>query len=188
MRFSGTFILLTAMLAATAVRANLLHNGSFEEQATDNPKRAIYWTMNDPDDHGDSWGSASREDWRAIDGACIATVRGTWAEAEDYGGWWQEAAASAGKTYKLSAWFWADGDWFAEVQEMKLEFWNEDRSQMLSDSVNGLNVLTSEWREETLQAVAPEGTAWVRAVFNVNKAGNAGALQIDNVILTAIEE
>jgi hypothetical protein len=163
--------------------ANMLRNASFETPAADGEFGAQSWKMNDPDEHGDAWGSAARETWRAQDGTAIGTVRGTWAQAGDYGGWWQESEATAGTMYRVSAQFYADTDWTAATQELKLEFWNADRSQMLGATTNAIVGVGEMWTEVSVDGTAPEGTAWARAVISVSGTGEAGALQIDAVDL-----
>ena len=163
--------------------ANLLKNASFETTGTDGEATAQNWKMNDPDEHGDAWGSATRETWRAHEGAAIGTVRGTWAQAGDYGGWWQEAEATAGTMYRVSAQFYADANWTASAQELKIEFWNADRSEMLGAATNAIVGVGEMWTEVSVDGTAPEGTAWARAVINVSGAGEAGALQVDEVVL-----
>lgn len=172
--------------SAFAESRNLLANPSFEAESTFSYGFAQNWKMNDPDDHGDAWGSASRENWRARDGQFIMAIRGTWAEAGSFGGVWQEVEGRANQSYRLRAWLYADVGWTAEIQEMKLEFWNWDRTQMLGSAVLDLEHIGEEWTLRELTAVSPEGTEWVRAVFNVSGAGPTGALQIDDVVLEAL--
>ena len=163
--------------------ANMLRNASFETTGTDGEAVAQSWKMNDPDEHGDAWGSASRETWRAHEGAAVGAVRGTWAQAGDYGGFWQESEAMAGTTYRVSAQFYADATWTATSQELKIEFWNADRSEMLGASTNAIVGVGETWTEVSVDGTAPEGTAWARAVVNVAGAGEAGALQVDEMVL-----
>lgn len=164
--------------------ADLLKNGSFEEGAI-NPENAQHWRMNEPDDHGDSWGNAIRTDWRAHDGSFIGAVRGAWAGMGEYGGFWQEAMVSPGTTCRATAWFWADENWIAEVQEFKIEFWNEDRSEKLDEKSIALHDVSELWTQRAVEAVAPEDTAWARVVLNVSGVGNDGALQVDAISLSA---
>ncbi|MCS6770597.1 MAG: hypothetical protein NZ740_01055 [Kiritimatiellae bacterium] len=175
-----------ASLFAAAASQNLLSNSSFEAESAFSYGFAQNWKMNDPDDHGDAWGSASRENWRAKDGQYIIAIRGTWANAGSNGGVWQEAQGRGNQSYRLKAWFYADVGWAAETQEMKLEFWNWDRTQMLGSAALKLENIGESWTERELIAVSPEGTEWVRAVFNVSGAGPTGALQIDDVSLEAL--
>lgn len=182
------FALLACLLIAAPVAspANLLQNMSFETESSLGFGRAMNWTMNDPDDHGDSWGSASRENWRAREGSFLGTIRGTWANAGDYGGWWQEAEVEGGNTYRFSAWFYADEGWGAALQEIKIEFWSWDRSQMLGSASNRLEGLGPDWKQLAVEGLAPEGSGWARVVINVSGAGPNGALQFDNVALELV--
>ena len=168
---------------AVMASAGLLKNSSFETAGSGGEQTAQNWKMNDPDEHGDAWGSASRENWRANDGTWIGVIRGTWADAGDFGGFWQEAEATAGTSYRVTVQVWADPDWTAQTQEVKLEFWNAEHSEMLAATTNAIVGAGEMWTEVTVDAFAPEGTAWARAVVNVSGAGQAGALQIDQLDL-----
>lgn len=178
-------LLAAASWLAGEARANLLYNASFEIESAFAAGAAINWRMNDPDDHGDTWGSASRESWRAHEGTFTLAIRGTWANAGDHGGAWQEVEARADTSYTLTAWFWADRTWSAQTQEMKIEFWNWDRSQMLGAATNSFNGIGEAWSQQDVSAVAPEGTEWARVVFHVAGVSAEGALQIDDVSLVA---
>ena len=173
-------------LLGTAHADNLLYNASFEAESAFSYGFAQNWKMNDPDDHGGAWGSAARENWRAKDGEFLMALRGTWAGAGDYGGVWQEAEGRGNQTYRLTAWFWADSAWTAQTQEMKIEFWNWDRTQMLGSAVHHIEEVGEEWKQKELVAVSPDGTEWVRVVFNVSGAGEAGSLQVDDVRLELV--
>lgn len=177
--------LLLLALCATA-EANLIQNPSFETEGHGGPSSPLNWKMNEPDDHGDAWGSAIREDWRAHEGRAAAAVRGSWAGAGDYGGLWQEAEIDAGREYVFSAWLWADATWTAQVQEIKIEFWDVGRSQKLGEAVNSFNDISEIWMEKSVQAIAPVGAFWARVVINVSGAGANGALQIDDLRLDPV--
>lgn len=170
-------------LLATTGWANLIYNGSFELESAFSYGSALNWKMNDPDDHGDAYGSAARENWRAHEGQFLGSIRGTWAGTGDMGGWWQEAEGHAGTTYRASAWFYADAEWMAATKELKIEFWNWDRTQLLGSAVRSLDDLRAEWSRHEVSAVAPEGTEWVRVVIHAAGIGAVGALQVDDVEL-----
>lgn len=174
------FALLPAF--ALAAHANLLKNGSFEEMGSSD-EIALNWKMHEPDEHGDAWGSATRRDWRAHDGSWMGAVQGQWANLGDNGGFWQEAPGEAGTTYIASGWFWADGSWTAGTQELKIEFYNEDRVTQLGVQTVSLNDVGEVWTQKSVEAVAPEGAKWVRVVVNVSGAGSDGALQVDELVL-----
>ncbi len=165
--------------------ANLIRNQGFEVQG-ENSEAARYWRMHDPDDQGDAWGTAIRADWRAKEGSFIGAIRGQWAGLGDYGGFWQDAEVVAGTRYKVSAWFWADASWQAGTQELKLEFWNRDRSAMLDSMSVSLDDVGELWMKKEIEAAAPEGAGYARVVINVSAAGNDGALQVDEVELVAL--
>jgi len=182
-RFTLAFILSTIAFVISS-HANLLSNPSFEEAGTQ-AESALYWKMNDPNDHGDAWGNAIRVDWRAHDGRHIGVVRGSWADVGEYGGFWQEAEIVAGTSYKATAWFWADGNWKAETQEFKIEFWNAERTEMLSSESVALHDVGEIWVQKEVSSKAPEGAQWARVVISASGAGDSGALQVDQVSLEA---
>lgn len=187
-RVTRKLLLAAAVTGAlgTAATANLLYNTSFEIESAFSYGFALNWKMNDPDDHGDAWGSAARESWRAREGQFLMALRGGWANTGDNGGVWQEAEGHAGHTYRLTAWFWADPEWTCQHQEIKIEFWNWDRTSLLGSASNPLGDIKSEWVQREVSAVAPEGTEWVRAVILMSGAGPAGSLQVDDVELTGL--
>ncbi|MBW7908348.1 MAG: hypothetical protein H3C50_05425 [Kiritimatiellae bacterium] len=173
-------------LAGSALADNLLYNGSFESESSFSYGAAQNWKMNDPDDHGDAWGSAARENWRAKDGTFIMAIRGLWADTGDFGGVWQEAEGRGNQTYRLTAWFWADSTWAPQQQEMKIEFWNWDRTELLGSAVQNIENVGEDWTQRELVAVSPDGTEWVRVVFNVSGASHEGSLQIDDANLSLV--
>jgi hypothetical protein len=171
-------------LTGGANAANMLRNPSFEDEAPSSSHRAAHWFMNEPDINGDAFGSASREDWRSYDGLYIMALRGTWANAGNYGGCWQQAAGEAGTTYKAAAWCWADSEWEAAKQELKLEFWTADFTELLLTQATPLPQIGTEWKKVEVEATAPDRTAYVRLVVNVEGAGYYGALQVDHLYLS----
>lgn len=173
-------------LAVSGQAENLLSNGSFEAESSTSYAFAQNWKMNDPDNHGDAWGNAGRENWRAKDGAFIMAIRGLWVNMGDNGGVWQEAEGRPGQTYRLSAWFWADSTWSPHAQEMKIEFWNRDHSEMLGSTAQKIEGVGEDWKEISLTAIAPEGTEWVRAVFLASGVSGEGSLQIDDASLELV--
>jgi len=182
-RLFVSFTILIGLMTGIA-SANLLNNPGFEVAGTQ-AENAQHWKMHDPDDHGDAWGTAIRVDWRAREGRFVGVVRGAWAGLGEYGGFWQEVGVTPGVTYRATAWFWADGSWRAETQEMKLEFWNSERTEIIASETIALHDIGEIWVQKEISAVAPEGSAWTRVVINVAGAGEAGALQIDEVSLVA---
>jgi hypothetical protein len=183
-----TTILFTAAMLGTfagVANANLLQNGSFEK-AGNEPETARHWKVNDPAESGDAWGSAIRVDWRAKDGAHIGAIRGKWAGAGEYGGFWQEARIEPGKTYRASAWCWADNSWGAGVQELKIEFWGEDRTEKLGERSVSLSDVREDWTLKEVTLDAPANAVWGRVVINVSEVGDNGALQVDQVALDPV--
>jgi len=169
---------------ARSETSNLLRNASFEEPVT--PERvneALHWTILSPDMHGDYFGSASREDWRALTGNFIGTVRGLWAGHEHFGGVWQEAPATPGASYRFGGWFLCDIEWSARIQEIKIEFWDKTVQVLLSEQSTSVADCDMDWEERWVEATAPDQAAWVRVVVHVSDAGAMGALQFDDLYL-----
>jgi hypothetical protein len=167
--------------------AELTHNGSFEEAGT-SASNAKYWVNGTPDNHGEMWGAALRTSWRAHAGAWEGVIRGTWANAGNFGGFWQEAPAVAGRTYRVSGWFWADSTWTAGAQKLKIEFLSGAAKGETYLKVVELNLGTigQSWVQKTLEAVAPAGTTWARIVVEATGIQYHGALQFDELKLERV--
>jgi hypothetical protein len=166
---------------------NLLGNASFEMPGSAD-RYARHWESGSPDSHGSFWDNAYREVWRAHGDFFEAVIKGSWSGGLTSGGWWQEAAASAGATYRVSAWFWADkggygGVWTASSQELKIEFYSSSYGPALSTNTVDLSDVGETWTQKTVAAVAPAGAAWARFVVGVSGAGSQGALQFDDAEL-----
>ncbi len=170
-----------------AAESNLLRNPSFEEGVPNRASLAESWTMQHPDTHGDTYGSASREDWRSYDGLYIMAIRGLWANAGDYGGCWQEADAEPGRRYRASGWFWADPEWRTELQEMKLEFWSADYEELLTTKSTSIRRIGPDWRRYEVEARAPDNADKVRLVIHAEGVGYYGALQFDHLVMADVE-
>ena len=182
-RYLFVFLLLPAGVFA----GNMLQNPSFETEVVGSPRDALHWKFGEPDFQGDIYGSASREDWRSHDGMFIMTVRGKWANKGEYGGAWQTAKAEPGETYRAAAWFWADSEWHPSLQQLKLEFYNENFSELLLTESTPLGDLEARWQRREVTATAPDNTHWVRLVINVQGVSDAGALQFDSVYLSPLD-
>ena len=167
--------------------SNLVKNSGFEMPGSaDRYARGWEWYM--PDSHGSMWDNAYRETWRTHGDLYEAVIKGSWSSGMTTGGWWQEAAASAGVTYRASAWFWADrggagGTWSAASQELKIEFYSSGLGTPLSTAAIDLSDVGETWTQKTVTAVAPASTAWARFVVGVTGAGSQGALQFDDAEL-----
>ncbi len=181
-------IAMTVCVSTALAGNNLLRNGSFEvESGGAIFTEALYWKFLDPDEHGDYWGSASRENWRAVDGDFIGSIRGLWANRGSHGGVWQEIPAETGKRYRFSGWFFSDPEWSARTQEIMIEFWDAPRKIKVAATNQPITDCNIDWTEISVSAATPEGAAWVRAVVNVIDSGAAGSLQFDKLELTIIE-
>ncbi len=167
---------------------NLLRNASFEYEGADaHAAGAFHWMLNDPDEKGDSWGSASRESWRAKQGHYAGTIRGRWAGQGGAGGWWQDSPATSEQTYRFTGWFFADPEWTAGEQFVKLEFRDQANNQILGEVSAALNDIGEQWTEVTLSSTAPSGTAFVRLVIHASDVSDGGALQFDYFSLVAVD-
>lgn len=187
MKFHRPFVaaLCLACTSAGAEPANLLLNPSFEYETAADFHACVFWSLNRPGTHGDSYGSAQRENWRAHEGFYAMAIRGAWAGAGDGGGIWQEVAAVPGTAYRFSAWTWADAAWTAQTRQLKIEFWNADHSRRIATAAQPLEDAGESWQEVALAAVAPDEAAWVRGVVHVAGAGPEGALLVDSLALRA---
>jgi len=164
---------------------NMLRNSGFEQVGLTSTNRARYWYPNDPDAHGDMWGTARRVNWRSHEGTWQGTVRGLWANAGSEGGFWQEASAAPGQTYRFSAWFWADSNWNAARQGIKLEYLSGQPAgtNYLSATTNLLTGIGTTWVKATIESTAPAGAEWVRVVIFAEGVSANGALQFDDLYL-----
>ncbi len=182
------FIGLTFSGMAEGRPLNLLRNASFEfEGAMAHAPGAFHWMLNDPDHLGDSWGSASRESWRAKEGHYAGTIRGRWAGKGAAGGWWQDSPATSGRMYHYTGWFFADPEWSARDQFVKLEFRDARNATILSEVTASLHAIENTWTQISLSARAPAGTAYIRLVVHASDVSNGGALQFDQFSLVAID-
>ena len=163
---------------------NLLRNAGFEQQGS-STNNALYWVANEPDLHGETWGSALRVSWRSRSDDWQGTVRGTWAGAGSEGGFWQEAPAAPGRNYRFSAWLWADSDWSPAAQGLKLEFFSGTNKGdvMLAAHTNLFTGIGPNWTNRAMQATAPETATWVRVVVFASGVSGSGALQFDDLRL-----
>ncbi len=172
---------------------NLIQNSSFEVAGNhDLGERARHWQWGVPDTHGDIWAihywsrAKRKTDWRRRSGTAQATLCAKWSPPDDdFGGWWQEGPAEPGYTYQGSAWFWADPEWTAGNQEMKVEFYDTN-FVLLGVSAMNYTATNTHWTRNKVLGVAPENTAWARIVIAMSGAGTQGAMQFDDVELRRI--
>jgi len=182
-------LLLSCAFPARSDTTNLIQNGSFETVSTRGfYNEALFWQMGSPNNNGDCWGSAAREDWRSHSGSYIGAIRGLWAGYGSNGGYWQDAKAIPGTTYRFSGWFYCDPEWVARTQEIKIEFLDKDKKSTLHSEVVPITGCDMIWEKISVEATAPEGTAWARVVVNVINTGASGALQLDDLELVKAEK
>lgn len=174
----------TTASTTLTIDENQLLNPGFEQQgATTN--HPLYWHRDDPDQHGEVWGSAGRVAWRSHGGSWECTIRGTWAGLGTTGGFWQERPALPGRTYTFSSWFWADSTWSASRQGLKIEFLSGQPvgTNYLQATTSTFSGVGQTWTQKAMSATAPAGAEWVRVVIFAEGAGANGALQFDDLRL-----
>jgi len=181
--FGGVLCLDAAVILAGP--ENLLRNGSFEEASTyTNLNAAKHWKKGDPDKHGHAWGSATRDNTRAVDGEYSGVIQGIWADRGDRGGTWQETEITAGETYVFSGSFFCDPEWAAMTQNMIIEFRDVTRSNRLNTATVVVTNCDADWTHFSVEATAPEGAVWARTVISVGNIGSSGSLYFDELTLT----
>jgi len=165
---------------------NVLRNPSFEFQGTWN-ERAFNWEWDYPDQRGSTWGNIARRSWRAHSGSWEGALQGKWAGA-DNGGWWQDGEVYEGLTYEASAWFYADANWTANVQELKIEFYNKNYGDPISITSLQFQGVGPVWTQKRVRADAPIGASWGRVVIAMSGAGQNGSLQFDDIELRSLSQ
>lgn len=167
------------------VATGLVRNGSFETMGSSSSS-AMYWQTNFPDSNGNASGSVERVNWRSHFGSWQGTIMGTWRGLGNRGEFWQEANAVPGFQYRFEGWFWADdgnpsGPWAASNQGMRIEF----RSQggVIDSASNAFEGVNQIWQKRSVWGMAPPNCDKIRIVVYANGAGNAGALQFDDLQL-----
>jgi len=176
---------------------NLIRNPGFEDDVPPgtNDSEALYWQYDQPDTHGNRFGTAARRNWTDSFGnpggyatsVWFGAVQGTWSDGDDiYGGFWQEAPAAPGMTYRASAWFSADTTWGASLQTIKIEFYNSNYDN-LGEFMQPIPALNhTNYTQVTVSGVAPQNTEWARFVVYANNVSAEGAMRVDNVEMIAI--
>lgn len=168
---------------------NLLINGSFDLADPAITNEAYGWKWRPQMPYGDRFGNSGRVDWRYRSPESEMFVG-----SGSGGGIWQDVAGGEDFDYEFSAWFWMDGTndpaygpWTAAVQEIKFEFYNGARTKVGSDVVAKIPFFYSdEFKQTSVRAAAPAGTAWARVVLNVSGSGSKGSLQFDDLEVRAI--
>ena len=67
-----------AAASASAAPENLLLNPSFEYEIAADFHGCSVWKMGSPNEHGDVYGSARRENWRGLGGITASSSPSTW--------------------------------------------------------------------------------------------------------------
>ena len=178
--------LLSVLLISTSVLGgtNVLLNAGFETEGSSSAE-ALNWEWWNPDPHGSTWGTATRESWRSHGGTWEGAIAGQW-RGDTVGGWWQEKAVIPGATYTFTAWFWADSAWTNQSdQGMKIEFYSGETagSTLITEVVTNIQGIGESWVQYGLTAVAPTNATWVRAVIWAQDVAADGALQFDDLML-----
>jgi len=186
LRHGLSFVLGLLLCLRGLAADNLLSNASFEVQGSASLK-ALYWEWYNPDWHASTWGNAFRENIRHY-----PTNEGSWCasiEGDTSSGWWRQAPAQAGATYRASAWFWADNTWTANQQGLILEFYSgpgESDPKVLQKAVTSFFYDVEEaWTNKYVETVAPTSD-WVRFVAFAHGGASVGALQLDQARLERV--
>jgi len=169
------------------VGTNLLLNGGFETQGSAS-YLARYWAQNEPNLHGYRSGAGvDRSDYGGgHGGSWKGAILGGWAGYGGNGTFWQEAPVEPGLPCAASAWFLAEvGTWTSAVQELRLDFFDFNKTNLLASYSTNLAGVTTSWSQYSVTGAAPAQAAWARLVFNVAGAGNDGSLQMDDAGLSA---
>ena len=154
----------------------LLSNAGFETAGAGGIYTAANWT---------TFGSCEREAWAAHSGSYGMALEWWWGTNA---GFYQDAAASPGATYTLSAWFLDDaanvtGSGFV----MKLEYYDASSNLIRTDSVDISSSVNNTWQQLSLVGTAASASAvTVRAVFYGGNLYNDNVLKIDDVSFTAV--
>jgi hypothetical protein len=167
--------LLCIIAASTAGAGNLLHNSSFEYGA-----RADNW--------GRTWGTFILESWHTPpDGIYAAYLRGSWC-GTNYGGFMQSVTTVVpGTTYRLKGLFFVDNAWTAKKKSLKLEFFNDSGSMLLSVTNDLLSLHSNAWVERSVEATAPPRTARAQVIVEAVEIAGNGVLGADVVELEAVD-
>jgi hypothetical protein len=167
--------LMVVMGLVVSARANLVDNAGFEMEGS-HEKAAQSWEDNDT---GGYWGSAMRTDWQQCEGNFSGAIQGAFSGA-DYGGWWQNCDVSPGRRYTLSADFYWDNEWQADVFEMRIEWYSEGRKISVENKkLSGIP--EARWTRRNIRATAPMSADAAHIVVDASGLGTEGVLYIDNV-------
>ena len=162
---------------------NLLLNGDFNSPNTGDPAdNWATWTTGGP-----AWANHENNPSITYDGSYYMVVGGY----EDAGGGChQTVPATAGVTYELSVLSGAD-TWWLPYGEMRLYFLNGGGGQVGYSArptvdpaaYGGQEDIPHPWEPYTLTAVAPPGTAQVKAEFI---SGETGSVWYENAVLSEV--
>ncbi|MBU1693911.1 MAG: hypothetical protein KKC51_08090, partial [Verrucomicrobia bacterium] len=169
------------------IGTNLLHNGGFEIEGSDQYS-ARFWQQNVPNLHGGEIGAVDRSDYGGGHGGSTwkGQVLGTWAGQGDSGSFWQEAPVEEGLPCAASAWFQTESTtWTAGVQELRLEFYDFDKTNLLASFSTNLSDVSTTWVQHSITGAAPAQAAWARLILNVAQAGSNGTFRMDDADISA---
>jgi hypothetical protein len=168
-------ILFLVITASTAGAGNLLSNSSFEYGAS-------------ADNWGRTWGTFILETWnKPPDGIYAAYLRGAWC-GTNFGGLMQSVSSvTPGTTYRLKGLFFVDNAWTAKRKSLKLEFFNDSGSMLLSVTNDLAALHSNAWVERSVEATAPPRTARAQVIIEAVGIGGNGVLAADVVELEAVD-
>jgi hypothetical protein len=176
MKRLATTLLLCIIAANVCGARNLLHNSSFEYGAS-------------PGNWGRTWGPFVLETWaKPPDGIFAAYIRNTSCGLGVYGGCMQSVTnVIPGKTYRLKGLFYVDSGWIAKKKALKLEFFNDSGTRLLSVTNDLLGLQSHAWVEKSVEATAPPHTARAQVIIEAVGIGSSGVMAADVVEMEAVE-
>ena len=131
-----------------------------------------------------SWGEAAREAGTSHDGDGFYAGLHRWTNEQPVSGWFQDVPALPRLRYTLEGWVKADADYSCDSVDMKLEFYDRNGNGLATETAEIENP-PSEWTLYGVTAIAPGGTARLRAVLAASGQGTNGEVCIDELRLTS---
>ena len=164
------------LTASTGLAGNVLRNGGFELADAKGEETAAEWCDNAS---GGAWGAAFRTDWQSNKGKHAAGVKGSYS-GMDYGGWWQSVDVVPGKKYQASALFFWDNQWQAEMQILRIE-WYQGDTIVGKEELDLKSLPEKEWTLKKVTGTAPAEADKAHIVLEISKTSSEGTFYMDEV-------
>ncbi len=166
---------------------NLLFNADFEQTGSDN-WHAYHWEYGNPDEHAGIWGNSCHTNWRAHSGSLAGNLPGYWgSHTADNGGWWQETTNNfgTGVVWDASVWLANDAAWTARLTQLKIEFYDYTRTNMVGGGTNTITPPGTTWQQYFVTSTSTPNAAWARFVILMENpcAVSDTALSFDDAVL-----